>query len=62
MFFIFSDVQMGQLAKFAPITKDDLSHFDGFSKTKIDKYGDKIIDEIRQFVYEYAIANMYYIH
>eukprot|EP00483_Globobulimina_turgida_P012524 UN12547 len=48
--FVYRDVQMGQLAKFAPITKDDLSHFDGFNSIKINKYGDKIISEIRDFI------------
>merc|ERR1712151_852676 len=47
---VWSDLIMAKLARFAPITCDDLSHFDGFNSVKIKKYGQAIVGKIREFL------------
>merc|ERR1712130_95681 len=48
--YIMPDPVIKKLANFAPLTIDDLSHFDHFNKARLEKYGYQIIAEIRDYL------------
>ena len=55
--FMFNEKTKIKMAKYAPITIDDLSHFEGWNKTKLNKYGQKYIDEIIKYLQENGLKS-----
>ena len=46
--FIFDEKTKIKMMRFAPVTIDDLSHFDGWTKDKLNKYGQEYVDDIAE--------------
>ena len=47
---IFTDICMAEIAKYAPVSIDDLSHFNGFVDRRLQKYGNSIVNVIRDYL------------